>query len=72
MLNAVIKQLMCDDSLAPLHRGVHRCGDARGNYLIVSHQILDLRNVRNTGIAKLPAQTFATCKRITPKNRRLK
>jgi len=32
------------------------------------YQILALRNVRNTGTAKLPVQTFATCKMITPKN----
>ena len=35
------------------------------------YQILVLKNVRNTGTAKLPAQIFA-CKRITPQKLHLK
>jgi len=36
------------------------------------NQILVLRIVRNTGTEKLPAQTFGTCKTITPQKVHLK
>jgi len=39
-------------------RGVQRSEDTRVEYLA-------LRNMGYTGTAKLPAQTFATCKKIT-------
>jgi len=49
---------------------VQRSDYSLGEYLIVCTpcRILFLRNVRNTVIAKLPAQTFAMGKRITPKS----
>ena len=45
-------------------RGVQRSGDALGKSLIVSPlpKSMALRNVRNTGTAKLPVLTFAKCK----------
>ena len=57
----------------------HISGSCRGlvmpganTWLYAPYQNLLLRNVRNTSTAKLPAQTFATCKRIAPQKRRLK
>jgi len=53
---------------------VKRSGDASDKILdcMPQYQIVVLRNVRHTGTAKLPARTFATCKRITSHKRPLK
>ena len=67
-------QYVCHITGRVKRSGVQRSSDARGKILdcITPYQNLALRNVRNTGTAKLPLQTFATCKMITLKKLHLK